>query len=339
VDSSTTRQYGGTGLGLVISEKLVNLMGGEFNVTSQPGIGTNFSFTLQANTSLHGVRTYVQNNIADLEMKKVLLVDDNSTNLKILKAHLEQWKMIPVIAESGSKALEILKHSPRFHLLLTDMNMPGMNGNELGRQVNDLYPGMPMILLSSMGDDSGKKYRGLFKSVLTKPIRQSVLYTRMLDALLRPATEPILQQNQTQKPSTDFSRHFPFKILIAEDNLINQQLAMKVLSKLGYEPAIAENGQDVLDAFVDNSYELILMDVQMPDMDGMEATRHLRQQPMLQQPVIIAMTANAMQGDEAACLEAGMNDYISKPIRLDILKAKLEKWSVQHQCVSDGFNH
>lgn len=327
LDSSTTRKYGGTGLGLVISKKLVKLMGGDINVISQPGKGTNFSFTILTSEGAHLVETHTDNHLIELDKKKVLVVDDNTTNLQILKKQLENWKLVPVLVESGSEALEILSKSLAFDLLLTDMNMPGINGAQLAKKVGQLYPDLPVILLSSMGDNSMKKFPGLFRAVLTKPIRYQMLYNQILSEFRNPGIAAQAEKITSQKLSIEFSDLHPLKILIAEDNPINQQLAIKVLSKLGYTTDIVENGLEVLNALEDTLYDIILMDVQMPEMDGMEATRKIRQLTINSQPVIIAMTANAMQGDEAACLDAGMDDYLSKPMRLDELISKLEKWS------------
>lgn len=330
VDSSTTRKYGGTGLGLVISRKLVKLMGGDISVVSQPGQGTSFSFHIITNESIEPVREQPYACTIDLGKKRILVVDDNITHLKTLKKQLEDWKLLPIVVDSGMQALEVLSKSPSFDLLLTDMNMPVMNGIELGQAVNNSYPGLPIILLSSMGDNTIKKYPGLFKSILTKPIRQSTLCTAILNQFDRPGIVALPAENRIkQKLSVEFSKEHPLRILIAEDNPINQQLVVRVLGKLGFTPDVVENGHGVLESLESSTYDVIFMDVQMPGMDGIEATKKIRQQHLNIQPVIIAMTANVMQGDEAACIEAGMDDYLSKPIRLDDLISRLEKWSLK----------
>ncbi len=330
VDSSTTRKYGGTGLGLVISEKLIKLLGGTITVVSNPGEGTTFSFTIMSAAGVKPVRIYVHNSMAELEHKRVLVVDDNRTNLRILNKQLEQWKLLPVLAESGAEALDLLIKSPPFDLLLTDMNMPLMNGIELAKMVVKRYPKLPIILLSSIGAERDNHYAGLFKSILTKPIKENVLCNNILNQFRLSDTTTFLEPKNDKKLFIEFSGRYPLKILIADDNQINQQLAIKVLNKLGYSPDTAGNGQEVIDALKSNDYDMILMDVQMPEIDGLEATRIIRrQQQSKTQPIIIAMTANAMQGDEADCLDAGMNDYLSKPIKIDILIAKLEKWAIQ----------
>ncbi len=206
--------------------------------------------------------------------------------------------------------------------------MPEMDGLVLAKTIRKERPSIPIILLSSIGDERCKQNPGIFSSILTKPAKQRVLYTHIISQLRKDKTYNEEQDPDiNQKLSVDFANKFPFNILIAEDNLINQTLATHVLNKLGYKPAVAENGRLALEALSREPYEVILMDVQMPEMDGIEATQIIRGTSDIPQPIIIAMTANAMQGDRDTCLQAGMNDYISKPIQLDILIKTLEKWS------------
>ncbi|HEY8937355.1 MAG TPA: two-component regulator propeller domain-containing protein [Cyclobacteriaceae bacterium] len=329
VDSSTTRKYGGTGLGLVISEKIVQMMNGTIAVESQVGHGTTFTFTIKANVSQESTRTYVHYNTSGLEGKKVLVVDDNSTNRNILQNQLEQWKLVPTLATSGEDALTILTTGNSFDLVLTDMQMPEMDGIELARHIRRKHIGVPIILLSSVGDDRPKGHAELFSSVLTKPVRHSTLCKHILQQLKRP-DKPVIEEVEARKKlSNDFSQQYPLSILVAEDNPVNMRLAERVLSKLGYIPAKVMNGQEALDALEQNHYDLVLMDVQMPVMDGLETTRKIRAS-MNQQPVIIAMTANAMQGDREVCLHAGMDDYISKPIKLEEIVNTLQKWGLKN---------
>ena len=326
VDSSTTRKYGGTGLGLVICEKLVGLMGGAIAVESTLDQGSIFTFTLRTTASQKSTRTYMHQSVAGLEGKKVLLVDDNSTNRSILKKQLEQWKLIPTVATSGEEALAILAQSADFDLVLTDMQMPDMDGLQLARHIKNQYADLRIILVSSVGDEQPKLYAELFSSVLTKPVKQNTLRKHIFAQLGgQVLTE---ETNIDKKLSNDFSLRHPLNILIAEDNPVNQMLAERVLTKLGYKPDKAKHGQEALEALMQNHYDLILMDIQMPTMDGLEATRLIRKSAG-KQPVIIAMTANAMQGDRDMCLQAGMDDYISKPVKLEILTEKLENWSLK----------
>jgi len=325
VDSSTTRKYGGTGLGLAISEKLVKLMGGEINVVSEVGIGTTFSFTIKSKAGLKAQRNYVQLNPAELKGKHILVVDDNATNRDILQTQLKQWNFVPVIAESGARALEILLSNERVDLIISDMNMPVMNGVQLAKKIRKKQPDLPIILLSSMGNEKSRSEAHLFSAILTKPTRHQVLYKHITEQLktkgaVTKEIEPVKSQF-----STDFAKQYPMSILIAEDNLVNQKLAKHILNKMGYDPDISINGHEALNAMTVKKYDMIFMDVQMPEMDGLEATRFIREN-MEHQPVIIAMTANAMPEDKELCLKTGMDDYLSKPMKIADIMDVLERW-------------
>jgi signal transduction histidine kinase/CheY-like chemotaxis protein/ligand-binding sensor domain-containing protein len=335
VDSSTTRKYGGTGLGLVICEKLVNLMGGTIKVQSKPGEGSTFSFTLFTTAGKETTHDEINMNLVGVEGKRVLVVDDNYTNRLILQKLLEYWNLVPVLASTGMDALDILSRDKQFDLVLTDMQMPFMDGIELARSVKKKYPSVPIILLSSLGDERNKDFPGLFNAVLTKPIKHNVLCRYILQELRNNSGEPIVEERTEAQNEQEFSRQYPLRILLAEDNPINQLLATKMLNTIGYEPVKAENGLEVLEIMNRESFDLILMDVQMPEMDGIEATKNIRIKDIAQ-PVIIAMTANAMQGDQDECLKAGMDDYLSKPVRVDTLKEMIQKWAVQARMKSTG---
>jgi signal transduction histidine kinase/CheY-like chemotaxis protein/ligand-binding sensor domain-containing protein len=325
VDSSTTRKYGGTGLGLAISEKLVALMGGSINVESTPGHGTTFIFTLQTRINEGTLPTYVTFNMAGVGGKRILVIDDNETNRNILRIQLERWHLVPHLAASGAQALRMLAESAPFDLVITDMQMPEMDGAHLTTIIRAQYPTLPVILLSSLGDERSRLDTGLFAAVLTKPIKHNTLCKHILHVLRH---EDHTAQEIALKPILhhDFAKQHPLRILLAEDNLVNQKLAERVLSKLGYTITIANNGLEAVNNIEKTPYDLIFMDVQMPEMDGLEATRRIRQ-GTTHQPAIIAMTANAMQGDREECLQAGMDDYVSKPIRLDNIIVLLEKWA------------
>ncbi|AUD07608.1 histidine kinase [Spirosoma pollinicola] len=327
VDSSHTRQYGGTGLGLVISKRLIELMGGHIEVMSEVGQGTRFQFTLLSQVSQQATRQYVYEHGSVAEGKLVLLVDDNATNRLILKAQLEHWSLLPLVASSGQEALAILAQGTRLDLVITDRQMPHMDGIELARALKAIQPDLPIILLSSMGDESRKLYIDLFTAILTKPVRQQQLAQVVEQALKSHRTPlPAVAARPESTYSVDFARQYPLRILIAEDNVINIKLLERVLTKLGYEPVVAHNGQEALTC-VGSGFDLILMDVQMPEMDGLEATRQIRRLPIAQ-PWIIALTANAMQEDRGLCLEAGMNEYVSKPPKLELLKQSFQQVSL-----------
>jgi CheY-like chemotaxis protein/nitrogen-specific signal transduction histidine kinase len=329
VDSSTTRKYGGTGLGLVISEKLIALMGGEISVESKSGVGTKFTFNIKAGLSTQSTKAYVNLSLKGIEGKHVLIVDDNETNRIILKNQMDQWKLIPVVAQSGGEAIRILSGKQfTFDLVLSDMQMHGMDGIELAQYIRKEYPLLPILLLTSMGDELAKRHAHLFNAILTKPVKQLALHKHIVNQLRTGAKFMQDELVEKKKLSANFALEYPMSILIAEDNVVNQKLAERVLVKLGYKPDIAVNGKEVLKVVKKTHYDLIFMDVQMPEMDGLEATRLLRSTNRYQ-PVIIAMTANAMLGDRKACLDAGMDDYISKPIKLDTLVVMLEKYSLE----------
>ena len=214
-----------------------------------------------------------------------------------------------------------------FDLVLTDMQMPDMDGCQLARQIQQLYPQLPIILLSSVGDERNKKYAGLFKSILTKPIKQEMLCKLIINEL-RGKSKPLINDKELvkQKLSADFVKEHPLKILVAEDNLVNQKLILKILSKLGLAATLAADGEQTVEMAITAPYDIILMDVQMPVMDGLEATKIIRE-AMEIQPVIIAMTANAMQEDKDNCLQQGMDDFLSKPLKLEDVVNMLAKWS------------
>lgn len=325
VDSSTTRKYGGTGLGLVISEKLVTLMGGNIHVASQEGSGTTFSFSIKTVISQQSLRTYIHYNTAALEGKRILIIDDNATNRIILKNQMEQWKLVPTLTSCGAEALDILRSTP-FDLVLTDMQMPEMDGIQVATSIRKMYPVMPVILLSSLGNERSKSSGDLFSSILTKPVKQGLLFNHLLSQLRKDHSAVTEKPEVRQKLYDNFSAIYPLNILIAEDNPVNRMLAERVLGKLGYKPEAATNGLEVIDAVREKCYDIILMDVQMPEMDGLEAARKIRSGNG-RQPVIVAMTANAMQGDREICLNAGMDDYISKPVKLEELVSMIEKWA------------
>lgn len=324
VDSTTTRKYGGTGLGLAISSRLVELMGGEISVVSKPDLGSTFSFTLKTRKGEKILPPYTHYSMEGQEGRQILVVDDNITNLTILKRQFEIWKFRPILAESGRRALELLESNPAIDLVITDMQMPEMDGIMLAEEMKIRRPSLPVILLSSIGQELRDTQRNLFVSALSKPTRQHELSRQILNALqVKAPADP--QQSVPNKITAEFGNRFPYVLLVAEDNPINQLVVKNILVKLGYQPDLVSNGQSAVEAVSMKEYDLILMDMQMPVLDGLEATAVIRQADQ-KQPVIIALTANAMDGTEQECLAAGMDDYIAKPIRIEELTGKLEKW-------------
>ena len=333
VDSSTTRKFGGTGLGLAICDRLVKLMGGKVKVESVVDKGTTFSFTITCTVSKKAKRRYVTFNTRESEGKAVLVVDDNHTNLRILKGQLELWKLVPTLAASGKEALEILAGPKKFDLLISDMQMPEMDGVQLAQTIKNKYTGLPIILLSSVGDDCKKKHPDLFAAVLSKPVNPQELFNNIQLRLKQNMDDMVADSSKVQLLSEDFAKKYPLRILVAEDHLVNQVLVEMLLNKLGYKPKIALNGLEVLEMLRHQHFDVILMDVQMPEMDGLEATRVIRKQAGASQPVIIAVTANALKEDRARCLQAGMDDYVSKPIKLELLINALENAATMIQAV------
>lgn len=325
VDSSTTRKYGGTGLGLAISEKLVKLMGGDIKVTSEPGVGTTFYFNILSKIGVKALPTYVHLSMANIANKQILVVDDNLTNRNILENQLKQWNLIPVLAESGEEAIDIIKTNKLIDLVISDMQMPEMDGVELAEKIRKIRPHINIILLSSVGNEQSRKYAHLFNVILNKPTKHSLLYKHICDQLKHNSNKQVEKPEGAQPVfSSTISEAYPMSILIAEDNAVNQKLMLHVLAKMGYQADVASNGHEVLNAMDKKTYDLILMDMQMPEMDGLETCRFIRKN-MDDQPIIVAMTANAMSQDREICIKAGMDDYLSKPIKISEVVQVLEK--------------
>ena len=333
-DGSTTRKYGGTGLGLAISKKLVALMNGEMRVKSVIGQGSSFSFQAEFEKQTVSLKSVVRHDLVGLH---VLIVDDNATNREILDHHTRAWKMRSSLAASGRHALEILRQSAAegdpFELAILDMQMPEMDGLMLGTAIKKepAIASTRLVMLTSLGhqlDAEEMKASGIEACVL-KPVKQSRLFNRVAEVMAghvpttRKTTKtgrlPVVSEPPAQKRKGA-------RILLAEDNIINQKVAVGLLQNIGFAADVVANGLEALAALEHTPYDLILMDCQMPELDGYETTQRIRATQKDHVTRIIAMTANAMRGESEKCLAAGMDDYLSKPVRLEALRDMVTRW-------------
>ena len=337
-DGSTTRKYGGTGLGLAISRQLIELMGGSVGAVSEPGKGSTFWFELSLALA-PAARDRPPQEEPTLAGLRALVVDDNVTSRRILERQLSSWQMSCEVADSAAQAMELLQSATAtglpYALALLDLNMPDVDGYELARAIRaePALSGMRLVLLSSSSGRSGAPEEAALDGVLVKPVRQSRLYEEIQAVI---AGEQAVAPRVRAADRADAPRRGTRPaVLVVEDTPINQAVALHMVERCGFEAEIAEDGRKALRALSKRSYAAVLMDCQMPELDGYETTREIRrlEQGGPRLP-IIAMTANAMQGERERCLAAGMDDYLTKPLRQRTLKDALLRWVVEPAATS-----
>lgn len=327
VDASTTRQFGGTGLGLAISRRLCHLMGGDLWCESEYGQGSTFHFTIEAGVAQGQPRVFLRSAQPQLEGRSILIVDDNPTNRQILTLQTKSWGMFPVAASSGAEALDWLQEGKQFDVAILDWHMPEMDGLTLAKKLQEdsRTCTLPLVMLTSRATHSVHNGGIQFEAHLTKPVKPSQLFNVLIQHFSKDAKRQEASRAPERLASTRSSGR-RMRILLAEDNAINQKVALLTLQKIGHDITVASNGLEVLEALPLGKFDVVLMDVQMPELDGLETSRRIRETYADdERPWIIAMTANAMKEDREICLAAGMDDYLGKPVKLEALQEALTK--------------
>jgi len=331
IDGTATRSQGGTGLGLVICERLVHLMGGVISVTSEVGRGSTFLFTIRAPSAGVRRKTATETLNATLQGRRLLVVDDNETNRSLLALHSQRWGMEVVACASAEDALNLLKSGEKFDVATIDMMMPGMDGLALTEALREIPNAkkLPVILLSSGGMDEvdpARRQVGFF-SVIPKPWKSSALQRELLRVLGPDGMVPTATIEPQRVLEPDSAQKLPVRILVVEDNESNMQVVLTVLHALGYQPDTAEDGKTGIRMAETGGYDLILLDVQLPDIDGLAVTRHLRQYVTGKPLTIVAITAGVTPEDRQRCFDAGMDDFVMKPFKISTLKDVILKYA------------
>ena len=320
VDTSTTRRYGGTGLGLVISQRLAEFMGGTIWVESEPDLGSSFFFSAKMEVAESAIPDHQSADSSVLSSHRVLIVDDNATNRRILDIQLKMWGMITTCASGPADALKRIEEQA-FDIILTDLQMPEMDGVTLAKEIRQRTQ-TPLILLSSSAEIIAEEEAKLFQIQLSKPIKHSSMFNALLKIL---GTKPEQSAKIAQKSSQgSMAAKHPLRILLAEDNIVNQQVGLLMISQLGYSADLAPDGQRAVNAVEKVQYDLILMDIQMPNMNGIDAAHKIREKLGDSCPLIFALTAEALEGDKQRFLALGFDGYLSKPLQSRTLQATLK---------------